>query len=102
MLIDAQGEPRSGAQVRDGMSARARPKNALAVGSVISRQRRKIGRDRVATGITGWWLTDPTEAPRAAHGAADDNPRRGHLRRADPALAEVGDERRIPMHVHCG
>ncbi|RGC69141.1 DNA-binding transcriptional regulator BasR [Micromonospora sp. MW-13] len=63
VLIDAQGEPRSGAQVRDGMSVRARPKDAVAVGSVISRLRRKVGRDRVATGSAGWWLTDPTEAP---------------------------------------
>ncbi|MCW3820162.1 helix-turn-helix domain-containing protein [Micromonospora sp. DR5-3] len=65
VLIDAQGEPRSGAQIRDGMSARARPKNAMAVGSVISRLRSKIGRDWVATGRAGWWLTDPTAAPHA-------------------------------------
>ncbi|GAA2188185.1 hypothetical protein [Micromonospora lupini] len=58
VLIAARGVPLSGERVWAEMPADVRPRNAGGVATIVSRLRRKLGRDRLVGG-NGWSLTDP-------------------------------------------
>ncbi|MEU4339276.1 hypothetical protein AB0F59_32285 [Micromonospora lupini] len=57
ILIEARGEPLRGAQVFERLPDALRPNNPVAVGTAISRLRKKLGPDRIGVSRQGWRLT---------------------------------------------
>ncbi|MFI2651071.1 hypothetical protein [Micromonospora fulviviridis] len=59
VLIEARGIPLNGRDVFAHTPTIMRPKSPLAVSTVVSRLRRKLGSDHIRTGRRGWWLGTP-------------------------------------------